>query len=218
MDNWNGLDFLIFLIFAVNTILGMVRGATKEIISMMCLCAALIITIKFTVPLATIFNNSPLIVDVVDSSIIQNFMLSIGAGPVTAGLLKEMFFSISLLLCFVGTFSICEAALSRPGFIEAMSFPYATLNSKVGAALGCTRGYILVLIFLLIVAHVFRVNNGDEIIRGSYFAQLFNSSAQKLDDLISGQRPDSYREIFKDKNLFNSGEVIKNLSGSGITN
>jgi uncharacterized membrane protein required for colicin V production len=218
MDSWNGLDFLIFLIFAVNTILGMVRGATKEIISMMCLCAALIITIKFTVPLAGIFNNSPLMVDVVDSSIIQNFMLSIGAGPVTEDLLKQMFYAISLLLCFVGTFSICEAALSRPGFVEVFSFPYATLNRKVGAALGCTRAYVIVLIFLLIIAHVFSANNGDAIIRGSYFAQLFNSSAQKMDDLIIGQRPGSYQEIFKDKNLFNSGQVIQQLSGSGITN
>lgn len=214
MDSWNGLDFLIFLIFAVNTILGMVRGATKEIISMMCLCASLIVCIRFTVPLAEFFNHSPLIVDVVDSSVIQNFMQAIGAGPVTAGLLKEIFFCISLLMCFVGTFSICEAALSRPSFMEVFSFPYATLNRKVGAALGCTRGYIVVLIFLLVIAHVFRSSNqlGSNIITGSYFCQLFNSSAKKLDDLIISQRPGSYQEIFKDKNLFGSEQVIKYLN------
>lgn len=220
MDNWNGLDFLIFLIFTVNVIHGMVRGATKEIISLMCISAALIITIKFTVPMANFFNSSPLIVNVVDNKIIQNFMVAIGAGPLTPDLLKQTFYCISMLICFVGTFSVCEAALSRPGFVEVFSFPYATLNRKVGAALGCTRGYIFVLFFLLIASLLFRVTPmGQSLFSGSYFARLFKSTIKQLDELIIGQQPEKYKEIFKDRNLINEGQILKQLNtGTGVVN
>src|SRR3990167_1645354 len=100
MDTWNGLDFFIFLIFASSTILGMVRGATREIISMMCLSVALIFSIKFTIPLAVFFNRSPLINNVVDNPFMQNFMQAIDAGPLTPELLAQIFYSISLLICF----------------------------------------------------------------------------------------------------------------------
>src|SRR5579862_3207090 len=120
MNSWNGLDFIIFLIFAANFILGMSRGTTREIISMMCLCAALIITIRFTVPLAAFFNKSPLMVDVVSSAFVQRFMEAIGAGPLTEDLLRQTFYSISILVCFVGTFSLCEAGLARTNLTEVM--------------------------------------------------------------------------------------------------
>lgn len=211
MNSWNGLDFLIFLIFALNTILGMVRGSAKEIISMMCLCVALIFMIKFTVPLANFFNSSPLIVDVVDNKIIQNFMLAIGAGPMTASLLKEIFYSISILICFVGIFSICEAALTKTGFVQYMSFPYATIDRKLAAALGCTRGYVITLILLVILAlHLLR-GTDSSIISGSYFAKLFQGATIKLDQIITGQNPDQYRDVLQGKDLYNATDVMKAL-------
>jgi hypothetical protein len=214
MDSWNGLDFIIFLIFAVNTIMGMVRGAMKEIISMLCLSAALIIMIKFTVPLAAFFNSSPLITDVVDSSVIRNFMLAIGAGALTPALLQEVFYCISILICFVGTFSLCEGALAYRGFSESLSFPYAALNSKLGAALGCTRAYVVTLIFLAIISlHLFTQGSptANQFIANSYFARLFQSMTIKLDSLITGQNPEKYREIFEGKDLYNQEQILKQL-------
>jgi len=211
MNNWTGFDFFIFLIFAANTILGMSRGATKEIISMMCLCVALIFTIKFTVPLANFFNHSPLINEVVDSSIISNFMQAIGAGPVTADLLQQIFYSISMLICFVGVYSVCEGALSMAGAVEMYSFPYATLNRKVGGALGCTRGYVISLLFIVILTlHIFR-DSGNSFFNNSVFLNLFQSSAVKLDSIITGQQPEQYKEIFKGKNLFNEEKVLEHM-------
>lgn len=214
MNNWNGFDFLIFLIFVVNTILGMVRGATKEIISLMCLSAALIVTIKFAVPLADFFNSSPLINNVVDNEFMQNFMHAIGAGPLTPNLLKETFYSISILICFVGTFSLCEGALSYTGFVQSFSFPYAALNTKLGAALGCTRGYIISLIFLVILTlHIFRGENN--FITGSFFARFFEASTVRLDSLITGQRPEDYQKVFEGKDLYNSEEIMRQLGAPG---
>jgi len=213
MNNWNGLDFFIFLIFVANTILGMARGATKEIVSMMCLSVALIFTIKFTIPLAAFFNSSPLINDVVDSTFTQNFMAAINAGPLTANLLTELFYSISLLICFVGAFSTCEAALFFTGFVEVFSFPYATLNRKVGAALGCTRGYIITLVFLSILTlHIFKNDNNllsNNFFTNSFFVNLFQSTTKKLDDLISQQQPEKYNELYKNKNLYNEKDIYK---------
>ena len=213
MNSWNGLDFLIFLIFALNLILGMSRGTSREIISMMCLCAALIFTIRFTVPLANFFNSSPLAVDVVSNDFMQRFMVAIGAGPITEDLLKELFYSISMLLCFVSIFSICEAALARTNLMETISFPYAALNRKIGGALGCTRAYIITLIFLAILSlHIFKPSNnmGDGMIQGSYIAKLFQSQTQELDQLITGQNPEYYNRILN-KNTFGPEQVLKIL-------
>lgn len=216
MNNWNGIDFFIFLIFVVNTMLGMARGATREIISVMGLSAALIVTIKFTVPLTHFFNSSPLMATVVQNDVMNNFMLSIGAGPITFSLLQELFFCISMLICFVGTFSLCEATLAFPGFMEMLSFPYAALNRKVGAGLGALRGYVVTLVLLVAVMHLFKngtntLLTNNNILAGSYFAGLFQGSADKLNNLIAEQKPERYQEIYQDKNLYNEKNVIDTL-------
>lgn len=222
MNSWNGLDFLIFLIFVVNTMHGMVRGATREIISIMGLSAALIVAIKFTVPLAGFLNSAPILRDIVDNSFMNNFMMAIGAGPITMNLLHELFYSLSLLICFVGTYSICEAILSYRGFFETMSFPYATLNRKVGGALGATRAYVFTLILLVILTqHLFRNRNNEifrdnNLVTGSFFARLFESSAKKLDRIIDDQRPEDYKKVYEDKNLFNDQSVIQGTQ-TGLT-
>src|SRR5690606_5523350 len=130
MSGWNGLDFLIFIILVVNTVLGMVRGGSREAISLMCLSAALIVTIRFTVPLANLINSSPLIEGVVNNTFMQNFMQAIDAGPLTVDLLNQLGYTISMLVCFVGTFSACEAGLSMTGFLEAYGFATAVINRK----------------------------------------------------------------------------------------
>jgi uncharacterized membrane protein required for colicin V production len=215
MDSWNGLDFLIFLIFALNTIIGMQRGASREIIAMMCLSAALIFTIKFTVPLAAFFNSSPLINNVVDNYFTQNFMLAIGAGPLTADMLMEAMYCISMLICFVGIYSICAASLNVAGVNEYFSFPYATLSRKVGAALGATRGYIITVIFLsILMLHLLKNNAGGEIISGSYFAGLFRTSVVRFDELVTARKPEDYTQIFKEKDLYNATDVMKQLKGT----
>lgn len=211
MNNWNGLDFFVFLIFAANTILGMARGATKEIISMMCLSVALIFTIKFTVPLANFFNSSPLLKDVVSNDFINNFMIAIGAGSLTENLLREIFYSISILICFVGIFSICEGALSVTGVVEMYPFPYAALNRKIGAGLGATRGYVISLIFLCIISlHIFK-GNADSLFTNSFFLHLFQGPIVQLDSIITGQQPEQYKEIFKGKELYNEKNVLQSI-------
>lgn len=214
MNNWNGVDFFIFLIFAANTLLGMSRGATKEIISSICLSVGLIFMIKFTVPLATFFNQSPIMVDVVNSYPIQAFMSAIGAGPLTSDLLIQIFYSLSILVCFVGPFSVCEAALTKAGMVEMYPFPYATLNRKIGAGLGATRGYVITLIFLVIFTlHIFR-NAGDTMFSNSFFVNLFKSNIVKLDSIITGQKPESYKDIFEGKDLYKAANVLENMSGT----
>jgi uncharacterized membrane protein required for colicin V production len=220
MNNWNGLDFFIFLIFVLNTLIGMNRGAAKEIISMMCLSVGLIFAIKFTIPLSNFFNSSPLMNAVVDNKIMQNFMLAIGAGPLTVGLLNQLFFSISLLLCFMFAYSICEGALSYSGFVESYSFPWATLSRKVGATLGCVRGYVFNLILLVILAlHIFNGSNLPDggIFQNSFFAGLFRNAAVKMDSIITGQQPESYREILKDKDLYKVEDIYKVIKNDGVS-
>ncbi len=202
MNSWNGFDFFILLIFTVNVVLGMSRGGMKELVSMICLCLALVFMIKFTVPLTTFFNSSPLMVTVVDSSIMQNFMTAIGAGTITETMLREIFYCLSLLLCFVGAFSACEAVLAITGFEEAFSLPMATLNRKLGATLGGTRGYVICLIIVAIFTlHLNRGSDGltNPLVANSYFADLLQPAARKLDSLIGEQQPEKYTEIIGDQ-------------------
>lgn len=217
MNAWNGLDFFIFIIFTLNTMLGMVRGATRELISIMGLSAALIFSIKFTVPLAHFFNRSPIVNDVVQSRFVMNFMEAIGAGPLTVNLLISLFNAISLLICFVGIFSICEGALARPGFMEVFSFPYATLNRKVGAALGATRGYIFTIVFLSVLTSIYQPGNNtaladNNVMQGSYFARLFDSTVAKFNEMVGEQKPERYKELYENKNLYNEQNVQQNLN------
>lgn len=209
MAAWNGFDFFIFLILTMNTILGMSRGASKEIVSTICLSTALIICIKYTIPLANFLNSSPTVTDALNVDLFQNFMKAIGAGPLTAGLLYQIAYSLSLLICFVGTFSVCEAGLSVTGFSESFSFPYAAVSRKVGGALGFTRGYIISLIFISIIAfHLLK--DGSAFISGSFFVRTFASQALKLDALISAQEPENYQQLYQNK-PYNEQDLYKNF-------
>ena len=206
MSDWSGLDFFIFLIFFLNLVLGASRGATKEIVSMMCLSVALIFTIKFTIPLTKFLNSSPLIQNVLTSKFIQNFMASIGAPPLTGDMLAEMTYCISLGICFVGVFSACEAMLSIVGFKEVFSFPYAALNRKVGAALGTVRGYVLATILVsMLVIHIFK--NGE--IKDSHFVNILSGSAYKLDSIIRHQQVERYNEIYNESTKYNESNVYQ---------
>lgn len=216
MDSWNGLDFFIFLIFAVNTILGMSRGAAQEIISTMCLCVALVCTIKFTIPLTIFFNKSPLMIDMITSKFVQNFIASLGLNPLNTTILQEIFYSISLLICFVGTFSVCEGALGMSGLLEVYSFPYAWLNRKLGAVLGGIRGYVITLILISVTTlHIFK-DSDNSIFKNAYFVNLFANSAVTFDRIISKQKPEQYQKIFKDKNLYNPFKALQDLAAPAV--
>lgn len=207
MGSWNGLDFFIFLIFFANIVLGMSRGASKEIVSLMCLSVGVIFTIKFAIPMTNFLNSSPSIQSVLKTQIIQNFMYEVGAGPLTEDMLRELSYSLSIIICFVGAFSACEAMLSFVGFAEVFGFPYATLTRKVGAGLGATRGYVFTLLLIIVLTHLFKNNP----ITGSYFMNLFQNTANKFDNLIGRQEVERYHEIYKDKNLYNEQEIFKTL-------
>ncbi len=206
MNNWNGLDFFIFLIFFLNTILGISRGAAKEVIALMCLSVALIITITFTIPLTDFCNSSPLIQDVISSAIVQNFMHTIGAGPLTEKMIQNMNYALSLLICFVGVYSVGLGMLSFTGFVEVFSWPLATLNRQIGAALGCTRGYVFTLVFIIMLQHIF-INTH----LNSFFVNLFQGSAEKLQSFIDRQQPDQYQKIYEDRNLYNEKDVYHTI-------
>lgn len=221
MNNWNGFDFFIFIIFALNMFLGMSRGASKEIISFMCLSLALIFTIKFTVPLANFLNRSPLIDTVVNNRIVENFMVAANAGPLTVSLLQQINYSISMIICFTGAFSVCEAGLSYTGFSESYSFPYATLSRKVGGSLGVVRGYVISLLIIAVFNfHIFKSGTsaaiGESFMTNSFFVNLFKGAAAKLDGIISGQNPENYREIYKAKDLYKMEDITKQLQDQSV--
>lgn len=208
MGNWSWLDFFIFLIFFLNTILGAARGASKEITSFLCLTVAIIFTIKFTVPITMFLDRAPSIQDVLSAQMVQNFMKAIGAGPLTVNMLREISYCIAMLICFVAIFSIGEATLTMVNFLEVVKFPYATLNRKVGGALGAVRGYILTLLFIIVLTHLFRENP----IKDSVFVNLFQNSANVFDSIIYKQNVERYKDVYKDRNLFKDKDVYQTIT------
>ncbi len=211
MNNWNGLDFFVFLILTLNTIRGMSRGAGKELIALMCLSAALIFSIKFTVPLTNFLNQSPMMIAAVDNTFIKNFLHTIGAGPLTLGLSQQLMYTISLLICFVSVFSITEACITISGYAESVSMTQAVVYRKVGAAIGFTRGYIITLVFLSILTqHIFK-NDQTKFVSGSFFVGLFDSQIKTFDAMIASQQPENYQELYKNQPV-NEQEIIRGLS------
>lgn len=206
MSHWGGLDFFIFLILVMNTLLGMARGASKEIISMLCLCVAMIFTIKFTIPLSNFVNSSPLITDVIQSQFVQNFMQAAGMPPLTEDMVLHFGYCVSMLLCFTSIFSVCEAALAYTGIVEAYPFPYAALNRKIGGSLGAVRGFVISLVLIMILEHMFLGQMPP-----SYFVHLFEPAAQRFDQLIIQQAPEKYKEVLEYKNLYNYESILKEL-------
>jgi len=216
MSDWNNLDFLIFLIFFLNTIQGMSRGGSREIISMMCLSVALIFTIKFTIPLASWLNKSPLIQDVMSSTMIGRFMDEIGAGAVTLNLVTELNFCLALLVCFVAIYYLCEGVLNYTGTVAMASFKWVAASRKLGATLGAVRGYVFSIILILITIHIFTKNQVNDVINKSlitsHFVTLFTEAAQKLDSLIAAQDPTRYRELYKYKDLYNAKDIFNDVN------
>lgn len=215
MNSWNGLDFFIFLILALNTMRGMSRGAGKEMIALMCLSAALIFAIKFTVPLASFFSKSPTLISVVENKFIASFLYSIGAGPLTLGLLNHVMYSLSLVICFVSVFSATEACIAYSGYAPSWSLTQAVVNRKIGSAIGFTRGYIITLLFLSILTlHIFKDEYrmpGGDFIAGSFFVKLFESQTRIFDEMIGSQQPENYQEIYKNKPV-NEQHIIQQLN------
>lgn len=184
----------------------MARGGLKEIISALSLCAALVITIEFTMPLFKFINTSPLINDVITSNFFQNFMKSIEMPPLTEDMIIRLNYCLSLLLCFVGAFSICEAVLSYSSLIEAFGLPATLANRKLGGALGVVRGFVLVLIFIIVLDKIYH----DDV-PASKFVNLLQGSATKMNDIVISGAPQRYLEILQDKNLYNQENVMKDL-------
>lgn len=143
MADFTWIDYLIFLVFFVNTMLGLARGLYKETISIMCLIVAFIIAIKFTSPIALVLNGSQGFQDVL--TVFTKFTSYNAATSLTL-----VSYGVSLLVLFVGTFSISEAALFYAG-IELFIFPYAIIGRALGGVLGFIRGYALSVVLILVL-------------------------------------------------------------------
>lgn len=225
MNNWNQLDFFIFLILAINFIQGLVRGATREIIALMCLCFAIIVTIKFTVPVETFLNKSPAKTIAAESEIVQNFLYSFNdalnngqqMNITPMALLNRIVFCISLVLCFTAAYSVTAAGLSVSGFVEVFSFPYAALNRKIGGALGFLRGYVVSLIVIICLMTFYAQGNnflGSEWVKNSAFVNLlYKDPATKFFEIIKTQDPDRYRDIFENRGNFTVQDMYDKLDG-----
>ena len=206
MGNWNGIDFLIFLIFFVNTLLGMSRGATKEIISLMTLSVALIFVIRFTMPMATFFGASPMIGYLLESTFVQRFSEAVFSTPLTREILYQITYSISILICFVGVFGAGEMVLNYTGVCALFPFPIAFLNRKIGVVLGSIRGYVFGIIFVLVLEHAFAYTQGSWFINN-----ILQTPASRLDILIQRQNLKDYQDVFKNKDLYNSNSVFRQI-------
>jgi uncharacterized membrane protein required for colicin V production len=140
-------DVVLFLAIFVNTILGFARGLFREAISILCLIVAIVVAMKFTVPLSEFLSTSAGFKDVV--LVITRYANHPGAN----GPLYLFGFGVSFLLLFVGVYSISEVVNHYVSNIGAfILFPMlAILDRIIAGVLGFIRGYIFALITILIV-------------------------------------------------------------------
>lgn len=141
--DYTWLDFIIFGFIFFNAILGISRGLTKEIISILVLIVALVVMIKFTATLANFLNTTQGSLDVI--TVISKFTGLDATVP-----LALISWGIALLLLFVGTFSIGEA-VNFYASIDIIPFSLDMAGRILGGVLGFVRGYVFSLILILVL-------------------------------------------------------------------
>jgi membrane protein required for colicin V production len=176
MADFTWFDYILFLIFFLNTILGFARGVSKEIISFLSLVIALFIAVKFTTPIANVLTTSQGAEDVL--AVFTKYLSYNGSGS-----LNSLAFGLSFLILFLGIFFTGEAAIFYAN-IELFLFPFSVIGRLLGAALGFVRGYVLDVVLLLILQLTsFPMNNAWE---QSYFVPRLMPQVTKLAGLIVG--------------------------------
>jgi membrane protein required for colicin V production len=138
---FTAVDYFVMLIFAVSILLGYMRGFLKEVISLLTLVAATIISTMFSGKLAAIFSGSA---GESASSTVSNAtgmdvshsvsLLSIGASYVT------LFLGTMLAGWIIGT--IVTGVANNAGA--------SLMNRFLGALFGGIRGFIFVILFMFI--------------------------------------------------------------------
>jgi membrane protein required for colicin V production len=137
---FTAVDYFVLLIFGVSILLGYLRGFLKEVISLLTLVAATIISTMFSGKLAAVFSGS----SGAGTSAVSNAtgmdvthsvsLLSIGASYIT------LFLGTMLAGYLIGT--IVTGVASNAG---------ANLTNRfLGAIFGCVRGFIFVILFMFI--------------------------------------------------------------------
>jgi membrane protein required for colicin V production len=176
MVDFTWLDYILFLIFFLNIILGFARGVSKEIISILSLAVALFIAVKFTSPIANVLITSQGLEDVLGVVIkFLNYNASTG--------LSSLAYALSFLVLFVGIFFTGEAVIFYAN-IELFLFPFSVFGRLLGAAIGFVRGYALNVVILLILKLTpFTLSSAWE---QSYFVPRLLPQVLKLANLISG--------------------------------
>lgn len=144
MAEYTWFDYIIFGIFFLTTILGLARGLFREVISLVVLAVAFIVTIKFTAPVADFLNNSQGAQDVI--SVISKTIGTDWSTP-----LSSVTLALTLLVLFVGCLSVGEAvnyfAALNTYMTPSISFMYRIL----GGAIGMIRGYGFNIVLVLLM-------------------------------------------------------------------
>jgi membrane protein required for colicin V production len=144
MANLSWIDFLIFGIFFLSLITGFTRGFFKEIVSLLVLIVAMIVTIRFTQPISSYLSGSQGTHDVISS--VSMFTTYDPTSHISSANMV-----ITMLLLFVGTYCTGEA-VNYFAPINISRYGITSLFSRIlGGGMGLIRGYVFSLFFILIV-------------------------------------------------------------------
>lgn len=143
MAGFTTLDYLIFLVFFANVVLGLARGIYKEAISLICVVVAFIVAIHFTGRLAIFLNGSQGFQDVL-TVFVKFWDIHVSA------YLQYISYGVSFLVLFVGTYSLGEAANFYTAF-EWFIFPFVLLGRLLGGVFGLIRGYAFNVVLIMIL-------------------------------------------------------------------
>lgn len=139
MSNLNAVDFIVLLILAFSTIMGIMRGFLKEIISVVSWVAAAFVAMTFASPVAAHFSGGA-------GAAAQS---AVGSSVNVAQPVTVLTIGISFLVLFVGTLfigSIVGYLFSGAGTASGLGF----FNRILGAGFGLVRGYVMVIIFMFV--------------------------------------------------------------------
>lgn len=143
MENFNGIDYFILVVFGLSMFVGFVRGFLKEAISLASWIVAAIVATTYASPLAAMFSGA-------STQAAQSAFGNSAMGATAVQGLSVLSLVISFIALFMG--SLLIGSLIGYMFSSiATGTGFGFLNRIMGIVFGGLRGYVIavVLVFVL---------------------------------------------------------------------
>lgn len=143
MENFNGIDYFILVIFGLSMFVGFTRGFLKEAISLASWVIAAIVASTYASPLAAMFTGA-------STQAAQSAFGSSAMGATAVQGLSVLSLVISFIVLFLGVLLI-GSMIGYMFSTVATGSGFGLLNRLMGVVFGGLRGYVVAVVIIFVL-------------------------------------------------------------------